>query len=74
MGKGNGCVKFDAMLNNMGGNSLEINIIPCKNVLILLEQCFCACSNQFIQCCIQLHCLRVVDSSRTQESYLDIFW
>jgi len=71
MGKWNGCVEFNAMLNNTKWNSLEISIIPCKNVLILLEQCLCAGDNCFIQCCIYIYHLKLVDSSQIEESYLN---
>ncbi len=44
-------VKFNAMLNNLWWNSLQINIIPCKNVLIFLEQCFSIYHNWSNQYC-----------------------
>jgi hypothetical protein len=53
-------VEFDAMLNNLWWNSIQVNIIPCKNVLILPKQCFGICGNWFNQFHIQLNYLRIL--------------
>jgi hypothetical protein len=42
MGRWNGCVEFNAMLNKPKWNSFEIGIISCKNVLIFIKYCFYA--------------------------------
>jgi hypothetical protein len=70
MSKWNGCVEFNVMLNNMGWNSLEFNIIPCENVFIILEQCLNVGNNHFLQCCIQFNHLKVVGHSQIEKSCL----
>jgi hypothetical protein len=66
-------VEFDVMLSNLWWNSLQVNIIPFKNVFILPEQCFGIKGSWSSQCHIQLNYLQIFGSPQIEQLYLVIF-